>query len=437
MITKRKLMGFFAATTCTMVWVVSAHGDPDPGEIKLSTSKMDSPLGPTCYKTPPSLDQSKGYCLTEQSGQTIPAQLDDEGVLWCWGLAYCPGARLSGCIVHCGDSDANRGVKVEQVKDGLINVTIDGQFLTAFHFDKVEPKPFLWPVIGPTGAPVTRAFPMKDIKGERQDHPHHRSIWTAWGDIRTADYEKPGANYWSQAKNPADQDRQIVKRIVRTVSGPVFGKIEAEIAWTRHDGQRDFTEYRTYTFFRGDDASRVIDVKNVFKFTDRDVMFYDTKEAGIVALRIATSMDEISLEDRTKPGKGLMINSNGKTTMAQCWGQPAEWCDYDGPVDGQTVGIAIFDAKTNFRHPTRWHIRDYGLFAANPITVKAFKKPAKGSSEEQMRAWRKSKPGSYVWKKGDTQEFNYRILIHKGDTKAARVAEQYELYTEPPAVELK
>jgi len=326
---------------------------------------------------------------------------------------------------------------VQRVKEGLINVTIDGKFFTAFNFAKDEPKPFLWPVIGPTGAPVTRAYPMKELDHERKDHGHHRSIWSAWGVVFAQKLDEPGSNYWHQAKKPAKQDRQIVKRIVRMVSGPVFGLIEAEIEWTRHDGRRDFTEYRTYTFFRGDDNTRVIDIQNAFKFTDCDVTFADTKEAGILSVRIATSMDEVSLEDPRKPGKGRMTNSNGQVGMAQCWGQPAEWCDYVGPVEGQAIGIAIFDARTNFRHPTRWHIRNYGLFSPNPIAVKAFTRPGKDSSKEEKQAWKNSKPGSHTWKKGETQEFDYRILIHKGDTKAARVAEQYQLYTEPPAIDLK
>jgi len=434
---QRQMAMTMVATTVMAAIAIFVYADPDPGEIRLSKSKMDLPVGPTCYKTSPSLDTTKGYCLTEQDGQIIPAQFDEQGILWCWGPAYCPDARLSGCIVVCPDNGGKQSVKVQQVKEGLIYVTIDGKLFTAFNYTTDEPKPFLWPVVGPTGAPVTRTYPMKDIVGERKDHVHHRSIWSAWGDVRTSDFNQPGANYWHQAKDPAQQDRQIVKRIVRTVSGPVFGKIEAEIEWTTHEGQRDFTEYRTYTFFRGDDNTRVIDVKNVFKFTDRDVMFYDTKEAGIVSLRVATSMDEISLHDRNIPAKGKMVNSNGKVGMAECWGKPAEWCDYVGPVKGKTIGIAIFDAKTNFRHPTRWHIRDYGLFTANPIAVKAFTKPATDSSKEKKLAWEKSKPGSYTWKRGETQEFNYRILIHTGNTKTARVAEQYELYIEPPTADLK
>ena len=34
---------------------------------------------------------------------------------------------------------------------------------------------------------------------------------------------------------------------------------------------------------------------------------------------------------------------------------------------GQTYGVAIFDHPKNLHHPTWWHARDYGLFAANPL----------------------------------------------------------------------
>ena len=49
-----------------------------------------------------------------------------------------------------------------------------------------------------------------------------------------------------------------------------------------------------------------------------------------------------------------------------CWGKPAAWIDYSGSVEGQTLGIAILNHPSSFRYPTRWHVRVYGLFAANP-----------------------------------------------------------------------
>jgi len=265
---------------------------------------------------------------------------------------------------------------------------------------------------------VTRDWPMKDNPVEkdnkRQDHPHHRSIWCAHGDVRTKDLTKAGAtNYWDEGE-PSTKGRQVLKRIVRTVSGPVFGQIEAEIDWTTPAGERQISEVRTYTFF-ADAASRIIDARNVFRFSDSDVMFGDTKEGGIVALRVAVTMDEKGI---TKPEAlhGRMTNSSGGVGKDECWGKSAAWCDYVGPVNGKTVGIAVFDHPRNFRHPTHWHIRDYGLYTANPFGLSEFVG--------------KDQNGSHTWKKGETAEFNYRIIIHEGDTKAARVADQWRLYAQ-------
>ena len=58
-----------------------------------------------------------------------------------------------------------------------VTVNIDGQLFTEYLTCSGR-RPVLWPVIGPTGKPMTRAYPMGDLKpGESNDHPHHRSIW--------------------------------------------------------------------------------------------------------------------------------------------------------------------------------------------------------------------------------------------------------------------
>lgn len=387
-------------------------------EVKLSGGDKGLPAGFVHCKPGWSVEAGTFYTLKDSAGKECPGQADEQGRLWWYTPAIEPGktavwqARLLGTLKDVPDMAI---VKVEQVKDDVYNVTIEGKPFTAFNLATKEPKPYLWPVIGPTGEPVTRAYPMKDVSGERKDHIHHRSIWAAWGEIRT---EKSGGvtNYWAQAKTLDKQDRQIVRKVTSTASGPVFGRITAEIDWTAANGQREFSETRTYTFLRGDANTRVIDVRNVFHFDDCDVTFLDTKEAGILSLRVATSMDELALDGK-KPGKGRMTNSEGKIGDKTCWGQPAEWCDYVGPVNDQTVGIAVFDAPTNMRHPPRWHIRGYGLYAVNPFALKDF-------------TGDKKKDGSHTFKKGEKAEFNYRIVIHKGDTKEAGVADQYRLYGE-------
>ncbi|UCD28710.1 MAG: PmoA family protein [Planctomycetota bacterium] len=385
-------------------------------EITIQAGQYHRPAGPAWFSAK-ELDSNKSYNLVGANGKAIPIQVDHKGRWWLWAPEMKTGENMI-CRVESVQKHAQL-VELKKVKDDLINVTIDGELFTALNYGKDSQKPFLYPVIGPTGAGVTRNYPMKQVPFEgtkRRDHPHHQSMWAAWGDLRTGDFKKPGTNYWHRPKKkPENVGRQQVRSIIRMVSGPVFGQLEIQIDWCTGDGKREMAENRTYTFFRADANNRIIDVKNIFSFPEGDVMFADTKEGGIVCLRIATSMDEVE--------GGRMFNSKGQEGAKQCWGQAAEWCDYVGPVEGKTVGIAIMDAKTNFRHPTRWHIRNYGLYTANPFGLSYFVG--------------KEHDGSKIWKKGESARFNYRVLIHKGDTKAAHVSDQYQNYIQPVTVIIK
>ena len=65
-------------------------------------------------------------------------------------------------------------VKVTKCDEGAV-ITIDGKPFTTYRISEGT-KPYLWPVIGPTGKPITRAYPMENVEGESKDHPHHRSL---------------------------------------------------------------------------------------------------------------------------------------------------------------------------------------------------------------------------------------------------------------------
>jgi len=389
------------------------------------------PAGPVLIEAAEPVPPWTEIRLASAAGPVV-AQSDGAGRLWSWGTVSIEDGRPRFLPAAVSD-EPQGGVRVFQVDAGLLEVRIDGELFTRFHYEAKEPKPFLWPVIGPTGDPVTRAYPMKEIETERRDHRHHRSIWCAWGEVNS-DRIEGTTNYWHESKDPANQDRQIVRRIVRTVNGPIFGLIEAHIDWVAHNGQREFSEKRTYMFFRGDDRKRVIDVSNAFAFEDADVTFADTKEAGLLSVRVATSMDEVGL-NRREPGQGHMVNSHGSRGEADCWGERADWCDYVGPVNGRTVGIAVFDDPGNWGHPPRWHIRGYGLFSVNNIAERSFLKPPGDATPEQRAAFERTHDAAKTFKKGESAEFNYRILIHSGDTEEARVADAYKRYTlDRPAI---
>jgi hypothetical protein len=103
------------------------------------------------------------------------------------------------------------------------------------------------------------------------------------------------------------------------------------------------------------------------------------------------------------------------TKDEEAWRKRADWCDYCGPVGGKTVGVAIFDHPDNPRHPTWWHVRDYGLFAANPFGIHDFEKKPKGTGDSTLPA-------------GQSITFRYRFYFHRGNETQARVAERYQEY---------
>ncbi|HZW35009.1 MAG TPA: DUF6807 family protein, partial [Isosphaeraceae bacterium] len=96
------------------------------------------------------------------------------------------------------------------------------------------------------------------------------------------------------------------------------------------------------------------------------------------------------------------------------------WVDYAGVIDGQTVGVAIMDHPTSFRHPTYWHVRDYGLFAANPFGISQF------TGDPGRR-------GDVILTPGQTLTFRYRVCLHTGDAASGRIADRYHDFANPPA----
>lgn len=246
---------------------------------------------------------------------------------------------------------------------------------------------------------------MEDISGESRDHSHHRSLFTAYGDVN-------GVDCWSEGGNSG---RQRTEEILAAESGPVVGVLRAHNSWLDREGGKVLTEEREYLFYNTPEESRLIDLAVRFVATEGDVKFGDTKEGGIAAVRVN---DHIS-------GKrlGRLRNSRGGIGEPECWGKRAEWCDYSGPIDNVTCGIAILDHPSNLRHPAYWHARDYGLMTANCFGSSTFEK-------DPMRR------GDYVLPQGESLEFRYRLVLHAGEPDAARVADRYADFAEPPPVGL-
>jgi hypothetical protein len=284
---------------------------------------------------------------------------------------------------------------VERADDG-ITVKVDGKLMTRYLI-KSGAKPILWPVVGPTGKEMTRGYPMRPATpDEKADHPHQRSFWFTHGLVN-------GVDFWSEGKNHGD----IVHREFVKVEGGRQALIVTRNDWKSAAGEKVCEDEQTYTFGANDQA-RWIDVDLVVKATPGDVTFGDTKE-GAFGVRVTGTMDV-----NAKKG-GHIINSEGQTNEA-AWGKPAAWVDYYGPVEGETLGIAILNHPSSFRFPTRWHVRTYGLFAANCFGLHDFLNSREAD-------------GSHTIKQGGTMRLRYRVLLHQGDEKKGRVAEMFTEYS--------
>jgi hypothetical protein len=297
-----------------------------------------------------------------------------------------------------------------QKADGQIEVKIDGQTFTTFYFGPDTPKPYLHPLRAADGTIVTRLYPMQNVEGEPHDHPHHRGLWFTHGDVNGLDFwaNEPGQ------EGPAKKGKIVLKEIAKVDAAS--GTICAAFDWQTPEGKLVLTEDRTMVF-SGDANRRVIDFDVTFRAGSGPVKFGDTKE-GSFAIRLAAPLEEPRPRTKGPERTGKIVNAEGKAGEALNWGKRSPWVDYSGKLNGKPVGIAIFDHPSNPKHPTYWHVRSYGLFAANIFGEHDFYND-------------KARDGSVQIAPGGTLRFRYRVVIHSGDTQAAGIAELYQQYAKP------
>lgn len=315
-------------------------------------------------------------------------------------LLACGWGLLASCalsVIECrATAEKAAGVRIKD-ENGVLRIEIGGSLFTEYHYAE-GPRPYFYPVYGPGGVAMTRHWPLKEAPGEEHDHPHHKSLWFTHGDVN-------GVDFWTDGPNKGKIAHAKFKRIS---SGRKQGVVVEQNRWMSSGGQCLLAEDRVLRFY-GQGNVRILDFEITLGAMDKDVVLGDTKE-GSMAIRVAETM-----RVKGAHGAGHIVNSEGIRDGA-AWGKRAAWCDYYGPAEGRLVGVAIFDHPNNPRHPTWWHVRDYGLFAVNPFGIHEFEKKPAGTGNLTIPA-------------GKSTTFRYRFYFHDGDEKTARVTDYYQAYT--------
>ena len=312
---------------------------------------------------------------------------------------------LLGAVAICSAGYAAGDAVTFKRAGDSVEIQIGGKPFAVYHFDPQIAKPFMSPLRSAQGTLITRGFPMvQDIPGEPRDEPHQRALYFAHGLVNGFDFWGEAAFVkWSDSKIPFG--RTVFRKLVEMQDGPGAGSLQAEFDLVGADGKIIAAETQAYVF-HGDADSRTVDCEFTLRASHGPVTLGDTKE-GTFAIRLAKELD-------SPPAH--MVNSNGAEGEKGVWGKRADWVDYDGKVNGEELGVAIFDHPQNLRHPTYWHARGYGLFAANPFGIKEFTRDP-------------HQDGSYTLPAGGSLVLRYRVLIHHGDFKQAEVAQAYQDYS--------
>ena len=261
---------------------------------------------------------------------------------------YSVTAEGAGDVSNGGGTPSGgAGVTVKEAAAGRLDVAVSGAPFTTYYHGPDVVRPYLHPLLGPSGLPVTRLYPMvQDAPGETKDHPHHRGFYVAHGDVN-------GADHWSEGPSRAIMRHTGFRTLA---SGSVCGGFEETLEWRdREDSATIVSETRRFTFFDLGDAGtagRVFDVALRFRAGAEPVTFGDTKEGGLISVLVASSMDGPT---KQRPdAAGVIESAHGGRTEDECWGRRAMWCDYSGPVGGETVGICLMDHPDNPHYPTYW-----------------------------------------------------------------------------------
>ncbi len=326
-------------------------------------------------------------------GQALPCQWEPAGAggyRVYWLLPQVAKGQAKMLSVDHGEQAAKGGVTIVE-KDGSLAISSGAREITRYNFggqyEKFK-KPYFYPLmVG--GTNLCRGFPMDPHPGESNDHPHHTGIWFAHGEVNNVEY-------WS--KEPIKHDKFIVKE-----SGPVMAHLIADNRW----GENVIERQDVCIYDIGDDL--LMDWAITLTAVGKPVELGKTKEGGF-SVRVATELTSPEPGKNAKPAKdrgdGKMVDALGNQDEPPVREHAAPWADNYGVIGGKTVGVALMNHPQSWRYPTNWHVRNYGLFAANAFFVQ----------------------GSHTLEPGKPITLRYRLYAHGGDPKQAGVQAVYAGY---------
>jgi hypothetical protein len=219
----------------------------------------------------------------------------------------------------------------------------DGVEITRYHFGAGLERPFLFPLIGPSGRSLTRMGHPHDPQG----HSHHNSVWMSHVDVG-------GVDFWSDRRLGTVRH----KRIVSYEDEGERSSVTAENEWVDRDDKVLLNETRRVSVVLLEGKEWILVLDSTFTVKDKPVTL-GTTPFGLLGVRMAKT---IGVHD----GGGRIRNSEGGVNEKEILWKRARWVDYSGAIEnGRIEGITLFDHPGNPNHPSYFHVRNDGWMGAS------------------------------------------------------------------------
>jgi Methane oxygenase PmoA len=282
-------------------------------------------------------------------------------------------------------------VQIVPQADDAVSFQVDGVERLRWNAAARYPRPFFFPLIGPSGRSLIRMGHPAD-----PTHGHHRAFW--WGHQSVG-----GVNFWEE-RGDTQQIRQ--EDWVHYQDGMDEAGMVVRIGWFDQHKVKLMTQELIAVYRPLEKGEGWLELQTSFTSPVDDLPLGKTN-FGFLGLRVAASMS-------AHYGGGKLTNSEGAIGEKDTFGKRAKWMDYSGPIVGDTwEGVTWFDHPTNPRHPTAWHVRDDGWMSA-PFCL--------------TEGW--------TLKKGQPLVLRYGFHVHTGEADAKRATEKMKSFGDSPAWEV-
>lgn len=231
--------------------------------------------------------------------------------------------------------------------------------IARLHFSPDLIRPFVYPLIGPSGRSLTRM----GHPGDPHTHSHHNSVWFSLSNVN-------GVDFW--ADHGGGRIRHQYTELLEDGDKGAFAVTRSE--WLGESGKPLLREFRHTAVKMHEGGEWMLVLELTLEAPETPVLIAKGS-FGPIGVRMAKWIG-------VHHGGGTVRNSEGESGEESVFRKPARWVDYSGQVaPGIVEGLTLMDHPSNPRHPQPFHVREDGWMGA----MLALDEPYTIRTEEPLR----------------------------------------------------